>query len=482
MPFARIKAASYYLRVRLAVWYGGVFAGLVLVALVVVYEGSRYTIIQETDQRLLEDAKETAQAVAQLHSDRHRVEEMLARKADTHTHERMFLQLLEPDGKLSWASKEAPPLVPEQHQHDEEGVFPVREFGEFRVAQRYVTFPDVPRYLVRVGASQAQINAAVWNRMRVMTIAGLLVVILAPLGGYWVAGSAIQPLTNILQTASRLRPTQLADRLPIRGTHDELDQLSTTINRFLDQIGEYLQSKREFVANAAHELRSPLAAIRSSVEVALGAERSTEEYQNLLETVADECAQLTSLVNQLLLLAESGAGHILRHVEVLRLDALVEASGDMFRGVAEERGITLEVEVVGPMHVSGDASRLRQVINNLLDNAVKYTEPGGTVKVAAFRDSVGRPALRVADSGCGISQHDLTHVFERFYRGDKSREREGGRRGTGLGLAITHAIVQAHGGTIEVESEVGKGTTFTVTLPPATLTKQADDGAPQSAA
>ncbi|MGC3971046.1 MAG: winged helix-turn-helix domain-containing protein [Pirellulales bacterium] len=167
-----IKAASYYLRVRLAVWYGGVFAGLVLVALAVVYEGSRYTITQETDERLLEDAKETAQAVAQLFSDRRRVEEMLARKADTHTHERLFLQLLEPDGKLSWASKDAPPIVPEQHQHDEEGVFPVREVGVFRVAQRYVTSPGVPRYLVRVGASQEQINAAVWKQLRVMAVAG----------------------------------------------------------------------------------------------------------------------------------------------------------------------------------------------------------------------------------------------------------------------------------------------------------------------
>lgn len=467
MLFARIKAASYYLRVRLAFWYGGVFAGLVVVALLVVYEGSRYTIVQETDERLLEDAKETAQAVAQLYQDCRRVEEMLARKADTHTHERLFLQLIEPDGRLSWASKDAPPIDAEHRPYDEEGVFPLRQIGVFRVAQRYVIGDGVPRFLVRVGASQEQINAAVWKRMRVMTVAGVLVILLAPLGGYWVAGSAIQPLTSIIRTASRLRPTQLSDRLPIRGTGDELDELSGTINHFLDQIGEYLQSKREFVANAAHELRSPLAAIRSSVEVALGAQRTTDEYQSLLETVADECAQLTTLVNQLLILAESGAGHLLRHVETLRLDKLVEASVEMFRGVAEERGVALEATVGGAIEVSGDAARLRQVINNLVDNAIKFTEAGGAVRVDVRILPKGGARMSIADCGCGIPKHDLPHVFDRFYRGDKSREREGRLRGSGLGLAISRAIVQAHGGEIEVESEVGKGTTFAVTLPPA---------------
>ncbi|MGC3971045.1 MAG: HAMP domain-containing sensor histidine kinase [Pirellulales bacterium] len=184
----------------------------------------------------------------------------------------------------------------------------------------------------------------------------------------------------------------------------------------------------------------------------------------------------------MLLLAESGAGHILRHVEVLRFDRLIEASGEMFRGVAEERGVVFEVSIAGPMEVAGDSTRLRQVVNNLIDNAIKYTEPGRSVHVEGLLNEFGRPTFRVADHGCGISKHDLSHVFERFYRGDKSREREGRRRGTGLGLAIAHAIVQAHRGTIEVESELGYGTKFTVTLPVATAPDSALGELPQQVA
>jgi heavy metal sensor kinase len=465
MLFARIRAGSYYLRVRLAVWYGGVFVLVVSATLFVVHEGSRHTITEETDERLLEDARETAQAVAQLYPDHDKVEQMLKRKADTHTHERLFLQLIEPGGVVRWP-KEGVPLGLE-NETIEFGTNSLIEVGDYHIAQLPVEFPGIPKYLVRVGASQEQINAKVWESTRLMMIAGALVVILAPLGGYWVAGYAIEPLTTILQTTKRLRPTQLSDRLPVRHTGDELDQLSGTINHFLDRIAEYLKRKREFVANAAHELRSPLAAIRSSVEVALGAPRTTAEYETLLETVADECAQLTTLVNQLLLLAESDPTRTSKQqAEFLHLERLVESSLEMFRGVAEERGIALETDFKACGRVTGDPGRLRQVVNNLLDNAIKFTSPGGKIR-AEIEQPTGTQTvvLRIRDSGCGIPPHDLPLVFERFYRGDKSREREGAKRGTGLGLSIAAAIVNEYSGEIKVESTVGVGTTFTVTLP-----------------
>jgi heavy metal sensor kinase len=464
MLFARIKEASYYLRVRLAVWYGGVFTLLVAATLFVVHEGSRYTITQETDTRLLEDARETAQAVAQLYPDHDKVEQMLKRKADTHTHERLFLQLIDVDGAMRWPRDGNPPgLETLKIPADMRSIV---EIGDFHIAQLPVEYPGIPKYLVRVGASQEQINAKIWERTRVMMIAGALVMILAPLGGYWVAGYAIEPLTTILQTTRRLQPTQLSDRLPIRRTGDELDQLSHTINHFLDRIAEYLKRKREFVANAAHELRSPLAAIRSSVEVTLGAQRTPAEYEALLETVADECSQLTTLVNQLLLLAESDPSRVSKHSEYLHLERLVDSSIEMFRGVAEERGVTLETDFKACGRISGDPGRLRQVVNNLLDNAIKFTPAGGKVRAEIEQpEGTKKVVLRVRDTGCGIPAHDLPLVFERFYRGDKSREREGFKRGTGLGLSIAFAIVNEFGGQITVQSKVGEGTTFTVTLP-----------------
>ncbi len=465
MPFARLKELSYRLRVRLAVWYGGAFAVLIVVATFSVHEGLRRQLIEETDYRLFEDATETAQAVAQYHPNRAVIEGMLARKADNHTHERLFLQWLDVDGGVLWAGRETPS---EMHQVEigKEGVFSGRDVGVFRVAQKTVVADGVPRYVVRVGASQEQINGFAWKRTRIMIYYGVATMAVAILGAYWIAGSAIRPVTDITQTADRLRPSHLNERLPIRGTGDELDQLSRTINQFLDRIADYLAKKREFVANAAHELRSPLAAIRSSVDVALGADRSLEEYQSLLVVIAGECEQLTNLVNQLLFLAETDGGRNARHTEVFQLDRIIEVGCEMFRGVAEERGIVLETDIDHDCRILGNAARIRQVINNLLDNAVKFTMPGGRVRLDLERTTDGRHAMiRVSDSGLGIPEHDLPHVFERFYRGDKGRERDGAARGTGLGLAITRAVVEEHGGTISVESTVGRGTTFSVILP-----------------
>jgi len=465
MPFARISSLVYRLRVRLALWYGGAFATLIVAASFIVHQGLQIELNGETDLRLAEDAKETAQAVAQYFPDAATIEGMLARKADNHTHERLFLQWLAPDGSTLWAGRETPDDL-RTPSAGRDGVF---EIGNFRVAQRTVEAPNVPSFIVRVGASQEQIDAVAWRRTRIMMLGGAGTMVLAILGAYWIAGTAIRPVTDITETAKRLRPGHLAERLAIRGTGDELDQLSRTINTFLDRMADYLAKKREFVANAAHELRSPLAAIRSSVDVALAVDRSTEEYQSLLAVIAEQCSHLTTLVNQLLILAETDALRGVRHTESVQLDRIVENSVEMFRGVAEERNVHLELGIRDPGRIVGDARRFRQVVNNLIDNAIKFTSTDGRVRIDL--EKLADPpsvVIRVSDSGIGISAEDLPHVFERFFRGDKdkARDRDGRPRGTGLGLAITNAIVEEHGGTIRVDSVVGRGTTFTISLPP----------------
>jgi signal transduction histidine kinase len=258
----------------------------------------------------------------------------------------------------------------------------------------------------------------------------------------------------------------MEERLPIRGTHDELDQLSLRINHFLDLLRDYLQRNREFVANAAHELRSPLAALQSSLEVALSTDRSVEEYKEELCEIAGECGQLRALVNQLLLLAESDTTGMPLEKQPIHVDDLVARSIEMFRGAAEEAGIRLATDSTSDAVVMGNADRLRQVINNLIDNSLKFTPRGGEVLVTLRVDTVhDRLVLNVSDNGIGISDSDLRHVFERFYRGDKSRRREHLAHGNGLGLSICESIVTAHGGTIRAESVIGRGATFIVSLP-----------------
>jgi heavy metal sensor kinase len=319
---------------------------------------------------------------------------------------------------------------------------------------------------VRVGAL---LDFLARDMRRIDSIALMVVIamlVLAPLGGYWLAGRATHPLGEMIHTMARLRPDQLRERLQIRQTGDELDQLSQSFNKLLDKIAAYLEQNRDSLANAAHELRTPLAAIRSSIEVCLNEDRSSEDYKDLLANVIEQCSSLETLVNQLLLLAETEADRLKTVGNYVDFHHLIERCIDMFRGVADFKGIKLVLEPLPPTFLEGNRHHLRQLLNNLVDNALKFTSEGETVTVALRRDEAARRCiLTVADTGPGIPPQELPHIFERFYRGDKSRQRDQLTKGTGLGLCICQAVVHAHGGTIGVSSQVNQGTTFSVTLP-----------------
>jgi signal transduction histidine kinase len=319
---------------------------------------------------------------------------------------------------------------------------------------------------VRVGATLRFIQDDLARIDRLVVLAAGAVLITAPPCGYWLAARATRPVSEIILLANRLRPSHLDERLIIRGTGDELDQLAVTINKLLDRIAAYLDTKRDFLANAAHELRTPLAAIRSSVEVAMDGDRSTAEYEELLVDVIDECTSLETLVNQLLLLVETEAELPAAKFEQIALHELAEKAIDMFTGVAEVRGISLASEPLETVRVMGNRQHLRQLINNLIDNAVKYTPPNGEILVSLTRDSERRTGrLAVKNSGPGITEEEQRLIFERFYRAASSRTCGSRSSGTGLGLSICQSIVHNHGGSIDCVSDPSRGTVFTVHLP-----------------
>jgi heavy metal sensor kinase len=318
----------------------------------------------------------------------------------------------------------------------------------------------------RIGGSKEDVLLSVAKLDRVMFFAGLGIVVITPLCAYILAGRATRPLAKINATTARLKPENLHERLHLRGTGDELDQLSETFNGMLDRIASYIDRHRDFIADAAHELRSPLTAIRSSVEVALNRTHSTDEYQTLLFDVLEECSGLAILVNRLLFLAEGDAGRLSSRDQVASMEKLVRESADMFQAVAESRGVDLVVEGLEPGMVRGDELHIRQVVRNLIDNAVKFTKGPGRVTVGVRADSARKQVrLTVNDTGRGIPAEDLPRIFDRFYRADKSRSRHEDEGGFGLGLSICHAVVKSLDGDIKVESVVGRGTTFTVVLP-----------------
>jgi heavy metal sensor kinase len=464
MLFERIETFFSSLRFRLSAWNTAAVLLIVIVTLLALREALRFSLLQENDLLLMDDAYEVVLAVEGLYPSLDQIQKEMERKVLGHVDRDLFAQLLDADGQVI-ASQGKPPDLNKVAvtQSDKPQLLAIRHY---RMVQRAVTKPGLPRYIVRVGASTTMVTNDVAKLTRLMAGASVVILFVAPLSGYFLAGRATRPLARILATASRLGPRHMEERLPIRGTQDELDQLSHTINRFLDLLRDYLDRNREFVANAAHELRSPLAAIQSSVEVTLNSDRSVEEYQDMLGEVADQCGHLRILVNQLLLLAETDAARFPMEASNVRFDHLVRKSVEMFAGVADEQGVELSADVSEPVTVEGDGGRLRQVVSNLIDNSLKFTPRGGQIRVTLRRDPAhAQMVLTVADTGAGISPQDLPHIFERFYRGDKSRQRQDFAHGNGLGLSICQSIVLAHGGTIGVESNLGRGTTFTVCLP-----------------
>jgi signal transduction histidine kinase len=464
MRFDQLRTLFRSLRFRLSAWNTAAVLLIVVVTLLGVRTALRFTLMNENDHLLRDDTAEVILAVEGFYPDLGQIYNEMDRKAKGHVDRDLFVQLLDASHEVLWSSGKVPPLAGVPLPATDTPLLVT--IGGCRLAERVITKQGLPRYTVRVGASLAMVDGEVATITRLMTAAGIMILFVAPVSGYWLAGRATRPLSRIITTAARLRPSHMEERLPIRGTQDELDQLSLTINRFLDLLGDYLERNREFVANAAHELRSPLAAVQSSVEVTLNTDRTVGEYQDLLCEIADQCGQLRVLVNQLLLLAETDAARFPAEKRPVRFDQLLEKSVDMFRGAAEEKGIQFQADVCEPVTIHGDGDRLRQVVNNLIDNSLKFTPRGGQVLVTLGHDVAhNQLVLKVADSGAGISPADLPHVFERFYRGDKSRQRENLTHGNGLGLSICQSIVTAHGGTIRVESDRGRGATFVVCLP-----------------
>ncbi|QDU37544.1 Signal transduction histidine-protein kinase BaeS [Maioricimonas rarisocia] len=452
------------LRFRLAVWNALVVVLTAGVTLLGLRQGVQWALLHEMDQILIEDVHEIALALEETRPDDFgALIDDLERKALGHKHHGWFVELRTAKGDVVWSSIDAPV--------DPLSAVPVRELTprstqNFRLVQR--TVPVGPRQVsvIRVGARLELMQADMARVDQMVFIAAGGVLLLAPLCGYWLASRAARAVGEIIQTASRLRPTHLDERLPVRGTGDELDQLAETVNGLLDRIAAYLQQRRDFVANSAHELRTPLAAIRSSVEVALSGGRSPEEYEDLLVDIIDQSGTLETLVNQLLLLSETEVDQLRKQGEPVAFDDVVTKAVEMFRGVAESRHIDITLSRCDDVNLVGNRTHLRQVVNNLVDNAVKYTLEGGHVDVELVHlDCKQAARLTVRDTGIGISVDDLQHVFERFFRADRSRSREHGITGTGLGLCICQAVAVAHGGTITCESQLDEGTCVTVTLP-----------------
>lgn len=320
--------------------------------------------------------------------------------------------------------------------------------------------------IVQVGQSLSDLHDTLKHISKTLIEVGFLVLCFSAIGSFLITYRAFKPIERLIQTAREIKAGDLRKRVPVPRAKDEVHALAVTLNEMIAHLDEMFTRQRRFVADASHELRTPIAAIRSKTDVALLQIDLPDEYSTVLHDINLETVRLSHLINDLLALARGDEGQTRFEQEPVQLDNLAEMVAANAEPLAEERKVDLQVRTSGPVTILGDEARLIQMIINLVDNAILYSNPGGRVTLTV-KNTRTHATLIVQDTGIGIAPEHLPHIFERFYRADPAHVRTE-RGSSGLGLSIVAWIIQAHKGTITVESQKGRGTTFIVALPLAT--------------
>jgi two-component system OmpR family sensor kinase len=459
------------IRLRLTLWYGGILALLLLL-----FGGTLYGILLGSlqagvDRTLLDTAEEIQASVRRqiaLTTDLNWAEVVTFPSLDVFAAPDVFVQVRYPNANLAATSanlgeRQLPELPAANWSRVLSGTTDLRtvEAGTVRLRLRSepVLSQGRPVAVLQIAASLRAMDDALNRLLALLLASGGLGLVLAVLGGAFLARQALSPIARITETARRIAATEdLGERLPPPAVRDEVGQLVTTLNEMLDRLQRLFQGQQRFIADVSHELRTPLAAIRGNLEVlARGAQSDPTLLSESLEDIGREVTRLTRMVTDLLVLARAEAGmHLERRpveLDLLLLDTYREA-----RHLA--RGVQVQLAGEDQAQVLGDADRLKQLLLNLVDNALKYTPAGGAVSLSLCRREAWA-CLSVRDTGAGISPEELPHIFDRYYRGLTGRR----RGGMGLGLSIARWVAEEHGGRIEVESAPGQGTAFTVWLP-----------------
>ena len=459
------------LRVRLTLWYGTALA-----LILVVFGGALYAVLahglrDQIDRSLEETVSVTVRALEQ-----HRVgpflpfEDLAAEFPELAVLDKSF-QIFSPAGKVTIQSPNLSRLdIPLSRAALEGGLSGratfesarFRDGSSFRLLSAPILFDGALVNIIQVGTSLRPVEEML-HRLVLVLLVSLPVALAVALGGGWfLAGRALRPVEAITLAARRIAAGDLTQRLTVAHSQDEIGRLSATFNDMIARLEASFRQVRQFSADASHELRTPLTVMKGETELALRRARPSEDYRLVLESSLEEIDRMARIVDELLFLSRADLGEVRIESQPVRLDALVEDVQRQAAVLGQEQDVQVSVGVVEPVTVQGDELRLRELLLNLVDNAVKYSRPGGKVTLALARDGA-TARLSVTDQGIGIPAEAQARIFDRFYRADDARAHA--KKGTGLGLSICKWIVEAHHGRIEVQSTAGEGSKFTVVLP-----------------
>lgn len=460
------------IRTRLTLWYSSLLA-----VVIVVFGLSMFSVLNWawTDQLKTNLISVSNQVFALIGQDEHG--HMIAQMpdmGDNITISPFYIQVWDSDGTPVRMS----PNVTIKHPLDPNTLgLPIEDYlfstpandkvHLFVLTRSVYTRPSDPPGSIQVAARLDAIDQATERLVKIMIGVGLVALLLSFMVGSVIAAQALQPIDTIAQAAAQITAADdLSRRIPYDGPADELGQLTATFNATLERLERLFNAQRRFVADVSHELRTPLTTLQGNLDLIkrMGPDPTS------MDAMRSEINRMSRLVGDLLLLARADSGHMPLNETTVDLDTLVLEVYRQGRLLTDQ--LQIKLGTIEPTRVRGDSDRLKQLLLNLMTNAVKYTPPGGSVTLSLTVKN-GYAFVKVADTGIGIPKSDLELIFDRFYRVDKARSREMG--GTGLGLSIAQWIAQSHKGRIIAESEEGKGSVFTLQIPVI-----AEDEAPEN--
>ncbi len=456
--------------IKMTLWYMLTFLASSLVICSFLYLGLRYRLLKEIDRFLLDETTEMEKVLSQEPKETNFLmrfeDEVMARK-----YYPFFFQILDPEGTPLYISRgfhEIGHGIQDRvliNARNRRGTLETIDSYQGRIAFRIISTPVYRdgrlTEIIQLGTQLHYVQKNLSHFEKYLLIALPIVLVLGTLGGWILARRSLSPIGYIVAKAESITSQNLSERLIPRGTDDEMDDLIRTINEMISRLESSFKRMAEFTADASHELKTPICAMRGEAEVLLLKERKAEEYQEGLANFIEQFDHLNQMINDLILLSKVDTTEVALKMTPLRLDLLIKDLCNFFQILAEQKNIALETGPLEEVTVMGDKVRLQQLFTNLIDNAIKYTSRGGIhVTVEKDEDAV---AVKVSDTGMGIPEEEREKIFKRFYRMDKSRSRETG--GVGLGLSIAEWIAHAHQGRIEVDSKISQGSTFIVYLP-----------------
>ncbi|MDH4087768.1 MAG: ATP-binding protein [Nitrospira sp.] len=459
------------LRVRLTLWYGTALALVLIIFSVVLYAITARSLRDTVDESLEDTAMTAVRSLEERGFLPLINEEELLSQFPELTRIDKFFQIFSPSGTITIRS----PNI-KQHEVPLSRTALDAAFAGQRVFEsakypkepplRLISVPIMYRgnllYIVQVGTSMESVGETLQRFLVLLVVAIPIALAVSLAGGWFLAGRALRPVDKITLAAQRIAAGDLSQRLSMPAAHDEIGRLAATFNNMIGRLDTSFRQIRQFTSDASHELRTPLTVMKGETDLALRRPRLLDDYKSVLESNLEEIDRMTRIVDELLFLSRADMGEVRVESLPVAMESLVEDIHRQAKLLAQDRNIEVLLGTVMPVVVQGDDLRLRELLLNLVENAMKYSYSGGKVEIALLND--GREArLSVTDYGIGIAPADHKKIFQRFFRTDVARGHT--KKGTGLGLAICSWIAELHKGRVEVKSDLGQGSTFTVVLP-----------------